>query len=77
MVADEVPDQPCLAGERVEGAALAGGPPGTDQDHVLRALTLGSAVIECLSDPDPEHGRVAAAGMLFTAAAQVLTLRSL
>jgi hypothetical protein len=66
-----------VAALRASGAAIAAGDPEPDQDHILRALTLGTAMIECLSHGDTERGRLAAAGMLFAAAAQILTMRAL
>jgi hypothetical protein len=62
---------------RACGAAMTTGDPQPDQDHILRALTLGAAMIECLSHGDTDRGRLAAAGMLFAAAAQILTMRTL
>ena len=41
------------------------------------AYALGAAQLACLSHSDREAGRLTASGLLFTAAAQILTLRKI
>jgi hypothetical protein len=48
-----------------------------DPAELLQAYALGAAQLACLSHADQENGRLAASGLLFTAAAQILTLRKI
>jgi len=45
--------------------------------ELLHAYALGAAQLACLSHADQEEGRLTASGLLFTAAAQILTLRKI
>lgn len=46
-----------------------------DPVDLLQAYALGAAQLACLGHADQDSGRLAASGLLFTAAAQILTLR--
>ena len=48
-----------------------------DPVELLQAYALGAAQLACLSHADQEEGRLTASGLLFTAAAQILTLRKI
>jgi hypothetical protein len=48
-----------------------------DPVELLQAYALGAAQLACLSHTDREAGRLTASGLLFTAAAQILTLRKI
>ena len=48
-----------------------------DPVELLQAYALGAAQLACLSHADQDQGRLTASGLLFTAAAQILTLRKI
>jgi hypothetical protein len=48
-----------------------------DPVELLQAYALGAAQLACLSHADQDEGRLTASGLLFTAAAQILTLRKI
>jgi hypothetical protein len=67
--------EPAMRTIRRHAARRLARDPECDDTDLLRAYILGAAQFECLRYPDEEHGRLLAAGMLFAAAAQILTLR--
>jgi len=67
--------EPAMRTIRRHAARRLARDPDSDDTDLLRAYILGAAQFECLRYPDEDHGRMLAAGMLFTAAAQILTLR--